>query len=505
MKKICFWAMIAMAGLSFSFGASTGKYVAVLETATEDTTVLSRSELQHLTDKLRSEAVKELPAEQGFTIMTRENIEAMLPPSKGLAECEGSCLVETGKNISADYVAQGRAGRFGKKLTLTVELYETAGAKLLGSMSVESPDADGLLDAIEKNSAGLFQKVPDTGAIPIAGNSAGGIMSISEQYITKISTEPVGAVLSIDGLPLSGCQQTPCKVELPAGNHRIMAILEGYDSKDTTISVSKNGDSILLPLVANYGILLLSPQMNADFGKVSELELSVDGKSVLAGAIRLSPGRHQIRLRHRCYEDRALEVSIMQGDTTSFTDSLTARTGGLVLSTVQNGAPVSVPVYINGVAVGVTPWSGLLPICSHVEAGEKKNLVDVMLQSGKTVHYTQELASAMQPGLFSAEIPSVPASAIPRAENPGRSMSIAHKLAVVLGGASLAGLGTGLWFNYKAGDSHDDYEDAVDAKDYSRASSAYDDLQNFKKYRNISYGVAAGALAVGILLWVIGD
>ena len=76
-------------------------HVAVLETiAGKD--VLSLEEKQYLTDVLRSEAVKALPAEMNFTIMTRDNIQMMLPPGKGIEDCEGSCLVETGKNIAAD-------------------------------------------------------------------------------------------------------------------------------------------------------------------------------------------------------------------------------------------------------------------------------------------------------------------------------------------------------------------------------------------------------------------
>ena len=90
-------------------------YVAVLETmadgdAKDSVSLLDR---QYLTNVLREQAVKELPAKQGFTIMTRENINAMLPPGKAIEDCEGSCLAETGKNIAADYVCQARVGRFG--------------------------------------------------------------------------------------------------------------------------------------------------------------------------------------------------------------------------------------------------------------------------------------------------------------------------------------------------------------------------------------------------------
>lgn len=59
---------------------------------------MSLQDRQYLTNVLREQAVKELPAAENYTIMTRENIQQMLPPGKAIEDCEGSCLVETGKN-----------------------------------------------------------------------------------------------------------------------------------------------------------------------------------------------------------------------------------------------------------------------------------------------------------------------------------------------------------------------------------------------------------------------
>ena len=133
-------------------------HVAVLETtAAKD--ALSLEEKQYLTDVLRSEAVKALPAEQNYVIMTRENIITMLPPGKTLEDCEGECLVETGKNIAADYIAQGHVGRFGDELTITVELYETAGNKLLGSFSSKAQNIATLESEIRQKSQELFLQI----------------------------------------------------------------------------------------------------------------------------------------------------------------------------------------------------------------------------------------------------------------------------------------------------------------------------------------------------------
>lgn len=54
---------------------------------------------QYLTNVLREQAVKELPASQNYTIMTRENITAMLPPGKSIEDCEGAALQKPAKTL----------------------------------------------------------------------------------------------------------------------------------------------------------------------------------------------------------------------------------------------------------------------------------------------------------------------------------------------------------------------------------------------------------------------
>ena len=138
--------------LLLSVNSIAAIHVAVLETIAEKD-VIGQSEKLFLTDKLRERAKAVLPAHLGFIVMTRENINAMLPPGKSIEDCEGSCLVETGKNIAADYVAQARVGKFGDQLTLTLELYETAGNNLVESYTTRKSNAEGLLEEIERNQA----------------------------------------------------------------------------------------------------------------------------------------------------------------------------------------------------------------------------------------------------------------------------------------------------------------------------------------------------------------
>ena len=132
------------------------KYIAILETVSLDDAIRLQ-EKRYLTDKLRE--VASIALDSSFTIMTSENIEVMLPPGKRIEDCEGSCLIETGKNISADYVAQGRIGSFGEQFTLSVELYETATGKLIGSFVERRNSIQEIAEEVEQNAIFLFCKI----------------------------------------------------------------------------------------------------------------------------------------------------------------------------------------------------------------------------------------------------------------------------------------------------------------------------------------------------------
>ena len=138
-------------------------HVAVLETVAEENAKdsVSQTDRRYLTNILREQAVRELPVEQNYVIMTRDNISVMLPPGMVLEECEGSCLAETGRNIAADFICQARIGKFGGMLTLSAELYETAGNKLIASFNGRGANVNELLVLIEQKSPEFFHRVRD--------------------------------------------------------------------------------------------------------------------------------------------------------------------------------------------------------------------------------------------------------------------------------------------------------------------------------------------------------
>ena len=133
--------------------------VAIIQTL-DDHDSIGISDLAYLTDKLRETAVNVLPKQQ-YGVMTTESIVAFLgSQEEAVKACnESSCLAEVGRKVSADYVAQGRIGRFGEDLTIKVELYDSKKGNLIGSFTGDSKNIYGLRDIINEKASDLFKKM----------------------------------------------------------------------------------------------------------------------------------------------------------------------------------------------------------------------------------------------------------------------------------------------------------------------------------------------------------
>ncbi|GBU25218.1 hypothetical protein R83H12_01859 [Fibrobacteria bacterium R8-3-H12] len=156
--KTTFPLFCLMASIAFAINN-----VAVLELLPNESVSESIriEESRHLTDELRRQAVMNLP-KGDYSVLTRDNIIALLPPDEKEAECLAeSCAVEIGRAIGAEYITQGTIGKFANKLTISVELYESLSGKLLSSIVFESKDIDGLLAAIRSEAKPLFQSILD--------------------------------------------------------------------------------------------------------------------------------------------------------------------------------------------------------------------------------------------------------------------------------------------------------------------------------------------------------
>ncbi len=167
---------------------------------------ISITEVRHLTDELRKQAVQALP-NKGYTVLTRDNMFALMPPDEEEAECLAeSCAVEIGRAIGAEYISQGSLGKFGSEFSVSIELYETMSGKLLGSIVMESGDIKGLLTAIREQAKPLFERIIESKTIKIEdptkpdNSQFSTLNSQLNQDSPKKSSTPTWIAISLDVL-----------------------------------------------------------------------------------------------------------------------------------------------------------------------------------------------------------------------------------------------------------------------------------------------------------------
>jgi len=161
--------------------------IAVINTM-DDYDSIGVADLTYLTDRLRETAVNVLPADR-FGVMTTESIVAFLGSMENTVRVckESSCLAELGRQVSADYVAQGRIGRFNDNLTIKVELYSVKSGNLMGSFTGNEKSVFGLLALIDEKAADLFKRMlvetkpptPDTAIV------------VEKPEVARLEPEPV--------------------------------------------------------------------------------------------------------------------------------------------------------------------------------------------------------------------------------------------------------------------------------------------------------------------------
>jgi TolB-like protein len=153
--------VVSLILLLLSAFAHSSAVLAVLEIipSSEVEEELSIDELRLLSDELRRQAVNILPANE-FNVLTRDGMIALIPADEKEAECLAqSCAVEIGRAIGAEYISAGRIAKFAGKLSLTVELYETMGGRLLGSFLTYGTSIEGLMETINRESPAMFERV----------------------------------------------------------------------------------------------------------------------------------------------------------------------------------------------------------------------------------------------------------------------------------------------------------------------------------------------------------
>jgi len=152
---------IALLALLAGMSAAGVKYVAVVETdvdaASGASADINPAEVRQVTAELRRQAAKNLPPDR-YSVMTSETVQSM--GGAVLEECaDENCVITLGSRIGADYIVRGIISKFGTKLTLLVELYETDnGTLVISSEPVRSETKGELLEMATEACGNMFRE-----------------------------------------------------------------------------------------------------------------------------------------------------------------------------------------------------------------------------------------------------------------------------------------------------------------------------------------------------------
>ncbi len=336
---------------------------------------LSDEEAYYLTDLVRGAARKSLPRES-YIVMTRENIEELLPPGMDLHKCTtASCEVELGRMINAHYIVTGELLRFAGSFRLIIKAYEVIQGDLVGTRKAAGGDLVSLEQSIEEKARDLFRLVRGETGGPSPGPGAGptfvapavqgegpGESKLVEIRPTErpkaksgpagiyITTKPTGAEVMIGDVKVGDTAPAFQRADLRPGD-TIRVTLRKEDYHPVSFDVA------LQPGIARYEGIELRPA----FGSLEIRSEPSGARVTLGGAAvgvtpysreRIPSGRHLVSLEIELHEGVRDEiVEVRDGERTSRTFRLEPNFGTLDVASSPSGARVKV----GEIERGVTP------------------------------------------------------------------------------------------------------------------------------------------------------
>jgi formylglycine-generating enzyme required for sulfatase activity len=353
---------------TISLAQTPPKTVAVLEFSGDKASGVTLQERQTLAQLARRDALRALPR-TGWSVMTRDNMQALLPPGVDLANCSGDeCIITTGRMMQADYIVTGNVSKLGTNLQVILQLYDVRNGRLVGSADSRGASMDAVVERLEKEVREMFTELGGGSSFG-AGFSesreqgatrAGVTFALGPPRIIEIISDPPGAVVDLgDGSIF--CSATPCSKALPQGAHMFRLRREQYDDTTLRINVTKNGQKETIRLRANFALLNVETNPTGITVKVGGREV---GKTPLKD-VQASAGPAVVELVHSCYADVRLTLNLQRGETRNIRESLKAREAGLSLRAEdeETGNEVVAEVWGDGQKLGETPFQGVVNVC----------------------------------------------------------------------------------------------------------------------------------------------
>jgi len=332
-------------------GQTDSQRVAVLELG--NPAELSRQEVAYLTDFVRKMARDQLPTGR-FVIMTRENITALLG-DRALADCQGDCAVQTGRNLDAAYVVAGEVRRYGTELRLSLTLHETTTANLLRSVMVAAADVTTLEAPLAAKGRELFLSLRPRGAAVedrLGDDTLAWAPAGETRVVVRFESEPVGAMVEINGEPVG---ETPCSRPLPTGQVEVGFKLLKYIQWSDVVEVQDGMPPIHARLEPNFGWVTVRTEPDG-------LMVDLDGEPLGTSPItrhEIELGVHEIWVREPYFTPQGAQIVIERGEHEELAIALVPINGGLKLQSMDpDGNAVNADVLVDGLLVGRT-WATL--------------------------------------------------------------------------------------------------------------------------------------------------
>jgi formylglycine-generating enzyme required for sulfatase activity len=371
--------------------------LAVLDKSRPEDAGLSRAKLDALTQAVRGEATRRLPA--GFTILSEENTLVILRDmGVDLSRCQGECEVETGRKLGADWVLSQQLTRFGTVWNLQLNLFETATGALRGSERAQV-EQEGHLVAVAEEKAGLLcvKVAPSPSAAGMAGR-------LGEQpaawdpgnqlgVMVTFESDPPNAALNLDGSYLG---QTPLTREVVPGPHRLEWTLARYESLQEAVQVEKRA-TLKRTLTPLFGWLSVE---STPAGQPVQLDGSPADNTPLKDVV-VGHGPHVVLVGDSAAAyPQGERFNLGKGERKALSYAIPLREGALLVRCADaQGNAVELPVSVDGTVRGNSPLQLKLPIGEHtIEAGGQRQIVQLKEKQIEPISLTVNPTTAPSAG-----------------------------------------------------------------------------------------------------------
>ena len=323
---------------------------------------LAADAILHLADAVRVAASEELDKDR-FRVLDRATMEVFFTPQD--RQCAaGSCLLDIGKKMQADFIVGGKVSFVAGSLLITLEAHDVLRGSQVSVKQAEADDYKGLLAEVRKLAPVVMGQ--------IAGGSGSGGGAVKETTVnhSQAPTQVVAARASrelnptvditakdAEGNLIEGAEiyiderlegTTPRSVPMSPGTHSIRVMKDLYHPKTAPLSIAA-GDvkSLEFALKPNFGLLTVDVRPGG-------ATVSLDGMSLGQTPIIKKPvksGDHEVRIELADYLPLIQRRRVESGQPWEIRDTMKQDWGSLSVASDPTGASV----FIDGERVGSTP------------------------------------------------------------------------------------------------------------------------------------------------------